>query len=135
PARILVTPLEKRMECRVVIPEGHEVGNAVGAVCSMISESVAVKVYPHGDDGFYVYPPSSEPFHYQYLEQAKSAARTTAERYATDRVRANGAEDIKVRTMVREIRFSDGYGKEMKFINWVEVKSTASGRPKLDWNR
>ncbi|MEI8192168.1 MAG: hydantoinase/oxoprolinase family protein, partial [candidate division NC10 bacterium] len=94
PAGLLVTPLEKRMGCRVVIPEGHEVGNAVGAVCSMISESVAVKVYPHGDDGFYVYPPSSEPFHYAYLDQAKSAARSTAERYATDRVRANGAEDI-----------------------------------------
>ncbi len=135
PADILVSPLEKRMDCRVVIPEGHEVGNAVGAVCSMISESVAVKVYPRGDDGFLVYPPSSEPFHYAYLDQAKSAARSTAERYATDRVRANGAEDIKVRTMVREVRFSDGYGKEMKFINWVEVKSTASGRPKLDWNR
>jgi N-methylhydantoinase A/oxoprolinase/acetone carboxylase beta subunit len=135
PAGICVKPLEERMDCRVIIPEGHEVGNAVGAVCSMISESVSVKVYPRGDDGFLVYPPSSEPFHYAYLEQAKSAARTTAERYATDKVRANGAEDIKVRVNVREVRFSDGYGKEMKFINWVEVKATASGRPKLDWKK
>jgi N-methylhydantoinase A/oxoprolinase/acetone carboxylase beta subunit len=135
PADILVGPLEKRMGCTVIVPEGHEVGNAVGAVCSMISESVSVKVYPRGDDGFLVYPPSSEPFHYMYLDQAKGAARSTAERYAADRVRANGAEDIKVRTSVREVRFCDGYGKEMRFINWVDVRATASGRPKLDWKR
>jgi hypothetical protein len=41
-----------------------------------------------------------------------------------------------VKLEVLEHRFSDGYGKEMKFINWVEVRAVATGRPnlKISWN-
>jgi hypothetical protein len=30
-----------------------------------------------------------------------------------------------------EKRFSDGYGQESQFVNWVDVKATATARPRL----
>jgi len=130
PAKALVGPLEKRMNVNVIIPDNYEVGNAVGAVCSLISESVAVQVYPK-DYKYIVLAPGTTPIDYSHIEEALTSARTYAERCARERVEASGAEDVRVKLEVLEHRFSDGYGKEMKFINWVEVRAVATGRPNL----
>lgn len=135
PAKALVGPLEKRMNVNVIIPDNYEVGNAVGAVCSLISESVAVQVYPK-DYKYIVLAPGTTPIDYSHIEEALTSAKTYAERSARERVEASGAEDVRVKLEVLEHRFSDGYGKEMKFINWVEVRAVATGRPnlKMSWN-
>ena len=130
PAEVLVKPLEDRMDVRVVIPVNYDVGNAVGAVCSLISESVTVQIYPRGFK-FLVIAQGSTPIDYSHLGEAMTAARTSAERSAREKVEASGAEGVRVRVEVIEHRFCDGYGKEMKFINWVEVKAVATGKPIL----
>ncbi|MGD0057705.1 MAG: hydantoinase/oxoprolinase family protein [Methanomassiliicoccales archaeon] len=130
PAKALVEPLDKRMNVKTLIPDNYEVGNAVGAVCSLISESVSVQVYPK-DYKYIVFAPGTTPIDYSHLEEALTSAKTYAERCVRERVEASEAEDVRVKIEVLEHRFADGYGKEMKFLNWVEVRAIATGRPNL----
>jgi N-methylhydantoinase A/oxoprolinase/acetone carboxylase beta subunit len=130
PAAEFIKPLEGRMDCTVVIPEGHEVGNAVGAVCSMVTESIVAQVYLR-DDKYLVFSPLSSPIQYSHLGEALSSARSSAEHYVRDRITGPSVEDVKIRIETFEKRFSDGYGLESKFVNWIDVRATASARPRL----
>ncbi len=130
PAAEFIKPLEERMSCQVFIPEGYEVGNAVGAVCSQVTESVMVQVYLR-DDKYLVFSPLSSPVQYSHLGEALSSARCSAEHYVRDKITGPSVEDVKVRVETFEKRFSDGYGLESKFVNWVDVRATATAKPKL----
>jgi N-methylhydantoinase A/oxoprolinase/acetone carboxylase beta subunit len=130
PAAEFIRPLEGRMDCSVVIPEGHEVGNAVGAVCSLVTESIIVQVYLR-DDKYLVFSPQSSPMQYSHLGEALSAARSSAEHYVRERITGPSVENVKVRIETFEKRFSDGYGQESRFVNWIDVRATASARPRL----
>ncbi len=131
PAKILVKPLEDRMDARIVIPPNFDVGNAVGAVCSRVSESMTVEVYPR-DDKFIVFSQHGSPSEYRHLEEALSSARSIAERYVRQQLEQSRVEDIKVKIDRIDRKFSDGYGKEMKFISSILVRATGTGRPLLD---
>jgi N-methylhydantoinase A/oxoprolinase/acetone carboxylase beta subunit len=131
PAQILVKPLEDRMDAQIIIPPNFDVGNAVGAVCSLISESITVEVYPR-DDKFIVFSQFGSPSEYHHLEEALQSARSTAERYVMEKMEQSRVEDIKVKIDRVDRKFSDGYGKEMKFISSILVRATATGRPLLD---
>jgi N-methylhydantoinase A/oxoprolinase/acetone carboxylase beta subunit len=131
PAQILVKPLEDRMDAKVIIPPNFEVGNAVGAVCSLISESITVEVYPR-DDKFIVFSQFGSPSEYRHLEEAVQSAQSWAERYVLQKMEQSKVEDIKVRIDRIDRKFSDGYGKEMKFISSILVRATATGKPLLD---
>lgn len=131
PAQILVKPLEDRMNAQVIIPPNFDVGNAVGAVCSLISESITVEVYPR-DDKFIVFSQFGSPSEYRHLEEALQSASTIAERYVRERMEQSRVEDIKVKIDRVDRKFSDGYGKEMKFISSILIRASATGRPLLD---
>ncbi len=81
PTHIYMPPLEERMNVEVIMPKDHEVGNAVGAVCSQISETVTAQVFPNMDNLFFVLGPFGTPVTYGHVEQAVSAARRQAEEY------------------------------------------------------
>jgi len=121
--------LQDRMEVQVVIPENFEVGNAVGAVLSEITESITIQVYPR-DAKFLILSPLSSPIEYSHIEEAISSARRTAEIHVRQLIEVAGADDITVRVEAIERRFSDGYGKEMKFTNWIDVRATGKGKPR-----
>jgi hypothetical protein len=74
----------------------------------------------------------SAPMQYSHLEEAVSSARTQAERHVTERLTIARAIDIKVKVERVDVRFSDGYGKEMRFVNAVFVRATGTGKPSLD---
>jgi N-methylhydantoinase A/oxoprolinase/acetone carboxylase beta subunit len=131
PASILVGPLATRMEVRVIVPPNHDVGNAVGAVCSEITESVSIEISPTGDK-FLVFWQFSAPMQYSHLEEAVSSARTQAERHVVERLNIARATDIKVRVERVDVRYNDGYGKEMKFVNAIYIRATGTGKPSLD---
>ena len=46
-------------------------------------------------------------------------------------MKKHNAVDVKVRIDIDESKFCDGYGQEMKFVNWVNVRAIATGKPKL----
>jgi hypothetical protein len=119
------------MEASVIIPPNHDVGNAVGAVCSEITESISIEISPVGDK-FLVFWQFSAPMQYSHLEEAVSSARTQAERHVVERLNIARATDIKVRVERVDVRFNDGYGKEMKFVNAIYIRATGTGKPSLD---
>ena len=130
PAQLLIKPLKERMDAQVVIPPHYDVGNAIGAVRSQISESITIEVYAR-DNKFLVFSQFSSPLEFFHVEEALSSAKTSAERYVRERMELSRAEDVRVKIDVVDKRFSDGYGKEMKFINFILIRATALGTPKL----
>ena len=130
PAHILVKPLEDRMDGEVIITDNYDVGNAVGAVLSQISESILVKVYPK-ELKYVVVAPGASPMLYSTVESARGAAVSYAEYNVREKMKRHDAVDVRVRTQVEESKFCDGYGQEMKFINWINVRAVATGRPRL----
>jgi len=134
PASILIGPLATRMDAEVIIPPDHDVGNAVGAVCSEITESVSIEISPAGDK-FMVFWQFSAPMQFSHLEEAVSSARTQAERHVLERLAIARATDVKVKVERVDMRFSDGYGKEMRFVNAIYIRATGAGKPSLDVGR
>jgi len=130
PAHVMVKPLQDRMDSEVIITDHYDVGNAVGAVLSQITESVMVTVYPK-ELKYVVVAPGASPMTYSTVESARGAAVSYAEYNVKEKIKEHDAVDIKVRTEVEESKFCDGYGQEMKFINWINVRSVATARPRL----
>jgi N-methylhydantoinase A/oxoprolinase/acetone carboxylase beta subunit len=130
PAHIFIKPLESRMDCQVVVPKDHDVGNAVGAVMSQVSETVTARIYPK-DYKYMVFSPGSSPMEYSTIESAMAAAKSYTEYYVRDRIKLTGVVDVKVRVDEHIERFCDGYGPEMRFTNWVDITATATGKPRL----
>lgn len=131
PAQILVKPLEDRMDVKIIIPPNFDVGNAVGAVCSLISESITVEVHP-GVEKFIVFSQYGSPSEYRRLEEAISSARSTAERYVRQQLEQSRVEDIKVKIDRIDRKFFDGHGNKKKLYSSILIRATATGRPLLD---
>jgi len=130
PTHIYMPTLEERMDVKVIIPPHHDVGNAVGAVCSQISETVTVQVFPNMDNVFFVLGPFGSPVNYSHLEQAISSARRQAEEYVRNRVYEAGAENIRVRSDTYENKFFGGDNVEGEQTAWVDIVARATGDPK-----
>ncbi len=129
PTHIYMPSLEKRMNVKVIMPRDHDVGNAVGAVCSQISETVTAQVFPNADNVFFVLGPFGTPVTYGHLEQAVSAARRQAEEYVRNRVYEAGAENIRVRSDISENKFYGGDNVEGEQTAWVDIVARATGDP------
>jgi len=131
PANEFILPLKERIDGEVVVPESHEVGNAMGAVCSEVSELFSAQVYLR-DNKYLVFSPMSSPSEYSQLGEAINAARSMTTTVVRDRIARSRVEDVRVKVDVIEKKFCDGYGREMKFVNWVDVRAMALAKPKLD---
>jgi len=129
PTHIYMPPLEGRMKVEVIIPKDHDVGNAVGAVCSQISETVTAQVFPNMDNLFFVLGPFGSPVSYGHVEQAVSSARRQAEEYVRNKVYEAGAENIRVRSDVYENKFYGGDNVEGEQTAWVDIVARATGDP------
>jgi len=130
PAKEFILPLRERIKSEVIIPYGHDVGNAVGAVCSSVTEMFTVQVSPQDEEHVMVFSPMSSPSTYFRISEAISSARSFAERTVRERIEKQDVEDVKVHIELIEKKFPDGYGKEMKFVNWVDVRAIAMGKPR-----
>ena len=128
PAHVFVPELEKRMKVKVIIPPNHDVGNAVGAVCSKVSEMIAVQVYPR-DYKFWVFSPFAEPLDFHHHEEAIAKAKEIASEYVKARALAAGAKNVEVMVDVDEKRFAPGSATSTPTSNWTEVRARATGDP------
>jgi N-methylhydantoinase A/oxoprolinase/acetone carboxylase beta subunit len=131
PTHIYMPPLEERMDVKVIIPKNHDVGNAVGAVCSQISETITVQVFPNMDNLFFVLGPFGSPVTYSHVEQAISSARRQAEEWVRNRAYEAGAENIRVRSDVYENKFYGGVNVEGEQVAWVDIVARATGDPRV----
>ena len=128
PAHVYVPMVEKMLGTNVVVPENHEVGNAVGAVCSIVAESVMVEIHSR-DERLHVYAPGREPVDFEHEEEAIAHAKNVAEEIARKRAEDAGGVGIAVKVDVKEVRFRLGAKEVQEYVNWVEVHARASGKP------
>lgn len=127
PARLLMPSLRGLLGAEVVIPEGALVGNAVGAVCSRISEALTLRIQALSDGQFQMVTPWGDAQDFRRAEDAVKRAKELAGEHAWKKAERAGARDIALRTDVREVRYKDQKG--MEHLNWIEVTARATGEP------
>lgn len=127
PARLLMPSLRQALGAEVVIPEGWMAGNAVGAVCSRISETLTLRIQPLVDGQFQLVTPFGDSQDYRRAEEAIARAKDLAGQHAWGKADRAGARDIALRVDVQEVRFKDQKG--MDHLNWIEVTARATGEP------
>jgi N-methylhydantoinase A/oxoprolinase/acetone carboxylase beta subunit len=130
PAHVYVPLIEPLLGAEVVIPSDHDVGNAVGAVCSMVAESVEVQIHKR-DNTFFVYVPDKEPIEVDRLEQALYAAKEGASAYVRKKVEDAGGTGVSVLVEVEMKKCRTGVRTSREILNWVEVRARATGRPTI----
>jgi N-methylhydantoinase A/oxoprolinase/acetone carboxylase beta subunit len=130
PAHVYVPLVEKLLGAQVIVPSDHDVGNAVGAVCSIVAESVEVQIHMR-DNNFFVYVPDKEPIEVEMLEQALYAAKERASAYVKKKVEDAGGRDISILLEVEEKRCRTGVRTSKELLNWVEVRARATGKPTI----
>ena len=128
PAHIFVPELEKRLDVKVVIPPHADVGNAVGAVCSKVSESVTLQVYPRGSH-FWVFSSLMDPEKFEKQEEAVIRAKEMASSYVRDRAIMAGAKDVKVMVEADDRTSAPGSRMMTHGTNWIQVCARATGDP------
>lgn len=128
PARLLIPSLRGLLGAEVIIPDGAPVGNAVGAVCSRISETLTLRIQPLTDGQFQLITPWGDAQDFRRAEDAVKRARELAAEHVWGRADRAGAENIALRTDVHEARFNDQKGTE--HLNWIEVTARATGEPR-----
>jgi len=128
PSRLLMPSLRDLLGAEVVIPEGGPVGNAVGAVCSRISETLTLRIQPLSDGQFQLVTPWGDSQDFRRAEDTIRRARELAEEHVRGKADRAGAIDITVRSDVREVHFKDQKG--MDHLNWIEVTARATGEPR-----
>ena len=128
PAHIFVPELEKRLDVKVVIPPHADVGNAVGAVCSKVSESVTLQVYPRGSH-YWVFSSLTDPKKFDSQEDAVIHAKEMASNYVLDRAVMAGAKDVKVMVEAYDGGSGPNSGMHKHNSNWIRVCARASGDP------
>ena len=128
PAKAYVTALEEKIGAKVVIPENHEVGNAVGAVCGHISEYVDVFVYPR-DKGYAVHSAFSMPIAFLKEEDAVRRAKDLASEHAIERATRAGALHPAVSISVDEERVVTPDAPDVTQLAEMRVRARAVGRP------
>ncbi len=128
PAHIFVPELEKRLDVKVVIPPHADVGNAIGAVCSKVSESITLQVYPRGSH-FWVFSSLTDPEKFDSQEEAVIRAKEVASTYVKNRALLAGAKDVKVMVEAYEGSGKTDLGMLKHSSNWIRVCARASGDP------
>ncbi|MFO7497604.1 MAG: hypothetical protein R6X05_18435, partial [Desulfobacterales bacterium] len=103
-------------------------GNAVGAVCSRISETMTLRIQPMSDGGFQYVTPFGDTQEFLRVEDAIAKAQELTGQHVRRRADHAGAKDIALRMDVREVRFKDQMG--MEHVNWIDVTARATGEPR-----
>jgi N-methylhydantoinase A/oxoprolinase/acetone carboxylase beta subunit len=128
PAEAFLPETARMLGARIVVPPHHDVGNAVGAVCSVVADEVVVEIH-HRDLKFQVYAPGKEPVEFMHAEEAVLEAKERAERIARERVEDAGGVEVRVAVEVKVIRCRAGIRNVRELVNWVEVHARATGKP------
>lgn len=136
PSRMLMADIDRRMGCDVFFPEHFEVANAVGAVCSKISESLSATVQPTLDFRFVANVPFIGPTEYSHFESALEGAKSSLIRHLVQKVECSGGSNIKVYSKVNMNRAQEGkFGHwdnvAARNLNYAEVNVRVVGDPPL----
>ena len=126
PAKIFMPPLEHRLGTKVILPYDHDVGNAIGTICSKVSETASVQIRPTKGGGYEIISSFSAPMKIQCLQDAIDKAKALVTDRAMNKAAASGGVDITVNVEVDSSNFSN-YAESV--VDWIEVRARATGDP------
>ncbi len=128
PAGAFIPLVASRLGTKVIIPAGHEVGNAVGAITSKICESARLTILPMGDR-FHIESPLGVPISYLELEDAKTNARKIISDLVVQKAKASGASgDIRVIVKNDDVKTLVGYPARESIV-CVNISATGIADP------
>ncbi len=130
PAHIFLKPVGERLGVEVVVPENHEVGNAVGAACGQVSEIVDVFVYPR-DKGYAVFSSFGPPIQYDEEGDAIASAKELAVRMAREKTEGAGGRGLQVECEIEEERATYGSAAEGEPLVQMKIRARATGNPTI----
>ena len=130
PAHVWLRTVDQRLGTSVVVPKGHEVGNAVGAVCSQIAETVEIMIVER-NRRFVLISPFCDPVTYN----DPSIAMRSAMKMAVDNVKVkamrSGAREVRVKVETESRQLKGGFMSGGQSAGWIEVRATAIGQPTI----
>ena len=107
PTSSLMGDVGKRLGAELVFPENGDVGNAIGAVCSKIVESMTATITPCDDGGFKVSVPMRDARYLRSLDSAIDTAKEMLRYGLTDSLRKDGAGNIQIMFKTRTYSMTD----------------------------
>ncbi|MCL2785947.1 MAG: hydantoinase/oxoprolinase family protein [Methanomassiliicoccaceae archaeon] len=123
PAAAYLTSLRNRLDAEVVIPENHDIGNAVGTLRSRVSETSYATLIPSKEGGYEIRSSFSQMIKAMRFDDAVRQAVEMTSSDAVGNIRKQGGIDINVHT---ETENADP--KEFDDIeNVVRVSARATG--------
>ena len=125
PASAFLSSLEHRLGTDVIIPENHDIGNAVGTIRSKISETSYAIIMPAKDGGYDVRSSFHSVVRSMYFDDALSKAIEMTSSDARQNIEKQGGIDIAVHHETEPIDPKDLEGIE----NAVKVSARATGDP------
>lgn len=129
PTRFMMGDVGKRLGAELVFPENGDVGNAIGAVCSRMVESLTATILPSSDGTFRAMVPFEESGYFRNLNEAVSGAQEKMRKILTDRLRADGATDIEVIFKFRIYTDSHDGAWTQDDLDHADVIARAVGKP------
>ena len=135
PSKFMMEDLADRLNATVVFPEHNDVGNAIGAITSKVSESLSATITPTPDYRFMASIPFMGSSYYTHLDTAISATRRWLENYLTKKIAEFRCTNIRASSKVKTYMATEGgvgdWEEESiaRTINFVEVISRVIGDP------
>ena len=125
PASAYLSSLRQRLGTEVIIPDNHDVGNAVGTVRSKISETSYAMIIPAKEGGYDIRSSFNSVIRIMRFDDALAKAVEMTSSDAKQNIEKQGGIDITVNTETEPID-----PKELEDIeNAVKVSARATGDP------
>lgn len=126
PACYFMDDLADRMGADVLFPEHHDVGNAVGAVCSKITDSLSATVTPTINFTYLAEVPFIGPMEYAHFDSAMESCKSSITRHLKKRIEASGGRNPQFFYKVKIHRAVEGgwgaWNKEAsRGMNFAEI--------------
>ena len=135
PSKFMMEDLAERLNAKVLFPEHNDVGNAIGAITSKISESLSATVTPTPDYRFMASVPFMGSSYYMHMDTAVSATRRWLENFLKKKIEDRGGRNVKCNTKVKTYMATEGgvgdWEEEAiaRTVNFVEVITRVVGDP------
>ena len=120
----------------LILPENYDVGNAIGAISSSVTETVEISVraafQDFSDDPECTVYNGIEAYEFSEKEEALEFAKSEAIRIATARAIESGAAEVNIESKVEQMLI-DVEGTGRKVFRGATVTVRASGKPMMHW--
>ncbi len=131
PSQVYISWVGEAFDAQVVIHENSDVGNAVGAIATSVSESIELLIKPRmlgsNEAGFEVFSKLGNTVA-ETLEDAIRMAEEQGRKYVMDEIEKDGASDVTVDVEKFEKTF--GYGNSTSTaLMELHLRVTAAGKP------